>query len=92
MEIVKGSDDKNMPVAPAVEAGAAAQPQITAAVVKDAPWVECEECKGQVFQERMKIKQISKFMTGAPQDSIVPMPVIACAACGHVNKIFEPKI
>ncbi len=96
MEIVKGSGDesKNTPAQPAAQPEAAAQPApISAQAVKDAPWVECEKCQSQVFtQERIKIKQISKFLTGASQDSIIPMPVIACAECGHVNKLFEPKI
>ena len=49
----------------------------------DAPYIECEECKGKVFEEKMMIKKISKFMTGSDQDSIVPIPVIACAdLCG----------
>ncbi len=60
--------------------------------IADAPWIECESCKGQVFEEKMMIKKISKFMTGGSQDSIVPVPVIACSKCGHVNELFIPKI
>ena len=89
MEIVKGPGG-NPPSQPTPVAGQPAP--LSAETVKDAPWIECEQCKGTVFQERMKIKQISKFLTGAPQDSIIPMPVIACSNCGHVNKLFEPKI
>lgn len=92
MDIVKGAGDGNEGKQPANAAPAQPAP-ISAEAVKDAPWIKCEECEGEVFvQERIKIKQISKFLTGAPQDSIIPMPVIACANCGHVNKLFEPKI
>jgi uncharacterized Zn finger protein len=58
----------------------------------DAPYIECESCAGSVFEEKMMIKKVSKFMTGEAQDSIVPIPVIACAKCGHVNELFRPKV
>jgi hypothetical protein len=58
----------------------------------DSPYIECEECKGKVFEERMMIKKVSKFMTGSEQDSIVPMSVISCSNCGHINELFKPKV
>jgi DNA-directed RNA polymerase subunit RPC12/RpoP len=60
--------------------------------IADAPYIECEECGGKVFEEKMMIKKISKFMTGSEQDSIVPLSVIACSKCGHVNELFKPKV
>jgi predicted nucleic acid-binding Zn ribbon protein len=67
------------------------QPQLNVNLA-DAPYIECEECKGKVFEERMMIKKVSKFMTGSDQDSIVPIPVIACSNCGHINELFKPKV
>ena len=58
----------------------------------DAPYLECEECGGKVFEEKMMIKKISKFMTGSDQDSIVPIPVVTCSKCGHINELFKPKV
>lgn len=58
----------------------------------DAPYLTCEACGHEVFEEKMMIKKISKFMTGAPQDSIVPLPVIACAKCNHINEMFKPQV
>jgi hypothetical protein len=60
--------------------------------ISDAPYIECEACGGKIFEEKMMIKKISKFMTGSEQDSIVPLPVIACSACGNVNELFKPKV
>lgn len=60
--------------------------------LSDVPYLECEECQHQFFEEKMMIKKVSKFMTGGAQDSIVPLPVIACAKCGHVNELFKPKV
>jgi uncharacterized Zn finger protein len=65
---------------------------ITADMLKDAENVKCEKCEGETFQEVMMIKKISKFLTGSTQDSIAPLPVIACANCGHVNELFKPEI
>lgn len=66
--------------------------QVNMSVVAEAPYIECEECKGTLFEEKMMIKKISRFMTGNSQDSIVPLPVICCAKCGHINELFKPKV
>lgn len=58
----------------------------------DAPYIECEECGSTQFVEQMMIKRISKFLTGGSQDSITPVPVIACAKCNNVNELFKPKL
>jgi hypothetical protein len=60
--------------------------------IGEVPYVECENCGGTVFHEKMMIKKISKFVTGGQQDSIVPLPVIACASCNHVNELFKPQV
>jgi DNA-directed RNA polymerase subunit RPC12/RpoP len=67
------------------------QPQLNINLA-DAPYMECEECQGKIFEEKMMIKKVSRFMTGSEQDSIVPIPVIACSKCGHVNEMFKPKV
>jgi uncharacterized Zn finger protein len=60
--------------------------------LKDAPYLECESCGHTIFEEKMMIKKISKFLSGAAQDSIVPVPVICCSKCGHVNELFKPQV
>ena len=67
------------------------QPQLNINL-SDAPYLECEACGGRVFEEKMMIKKVSKFMTGSEQDSIVPIPVIVCSACGNINDLFKPKV
>lgn len=74
-----------------LQSGGQAQPQLNVNLA-DAPYIECEECKGKVFEERMMIKKVSKFMSGSDQDSIVPIPVIACSSCGHINELFKPRV
>ena len=60
--------------------------------LSEVPYLECEECQSTIFEEKLMIKKVSKFLTGGTQDSIVPLPVIACAKCGHVNEMFKPKV
>lgn len=65
---------------------------IPASALKDAETVKCEACEGTLFEEKMMIKKISKFLTGSDRDSIVPVPVIACSKCGNINDMFKPTI
>ena len=74
-----------------IPGGAEGAPQLNVNLA-DAPYMECEECQHKIFEEKMMIKKVSKFMTGNAQDSIVPIPVIACAKCGHVNELFKPRV
>ena len=60
--------------------------------LREAEWMKCEKCENTTFMEAMKIKKISKFLTGSERDSIAPFPVLACVACGHVDKELEPQI
>ena len=54
--------------------------------------ITCEKCKGQLFKEVMLIRKASRFVTNAPQDSYVPVPVFACTKCEHVNDEFLPPM
>jgi hypothetical protein len=67
------------------------QPQLNFNLA-DAPYIKCEACSKDVFEEKMMIKKVSRFMSGADQDSIVPVPVLACSSCGNINEMFKPKV
>lgn len=67
------------------------QAGIPAAMLKDADDVKCEKCEGLVFEEKMIIKKVSKFMTGSDRDTVTPVPVIVCASCNNINDMFKPK-
>lgn len=69
----------------------AGQPQLSLNLA-EAPYIECEECTGKIFEEKLMIKKVSRFMTGAEHDSIVPIPTIVCAKCGHINELFKPRV
>lgn len=59
--------------------------------LSDVPFMECESCKGQSFILALMFKKVSKFMTGSPQDTLVPMEIFSCVGCGHVNSEFIKK-
>ena len=52
---------------------------------------ENKECESKYFNESYIIRKASKLLTGADKDKIIPIPVMRCADCGHVNKLFKPK-
>lgn len=54
--------------------------------------ITCDECQGNIFEEKIMLKKISRFLTGSDRDSLTPIPVIACAKCHHVNEMFIPKL
>ena len=51
----------------------------------------CEQCNHNVFQEGLMLRKASKFLTGTPQDALIPLPVFSCAKCGWVNEEFLPE-
>lgn len=53
--------------------------------------INCEECGNDTFTDITYLFRISKIITGAQQDTLVPMPSFKCSRCGHVNEEFQPK-
>ena len=52
----------------------------------------CTECGGMYFRQVMAINKVSRFITGADKDTIVPVPVFRCDDCGHVPEEFQPEL
>ena len=40
------------------------------------------ECGGKIFMSGVRFKKLSKIMTGQPQDTIIPIEMYLCTACG----------
>lgn len=59
--------------------------------IKDTVPVICEECKNDVFTEGLKLRKVSRFLSGTDKDGIIPIPVFYCAKCGHVNSDMNFK-
>lgn len=58
--------------------------------------LKCEKCAGELFIEAHAIKKISPILSGASATQLMPMTVLVCMSCKHVNKDFQealsPKI
>lgn len=60
--------------------------------LKQTTEIKCDECGSLYFEEVVMLRKLSKFVTGAPKDSVIPVPVIRCADCKHVNDEFKPDL
>ena len=63
------------------------QQQIQASL-KDATSVECEECKNAYFKPAFLLRKISALVSPTGQEIIVPVQVLKCDSCNHVNEAF----
>jgi hypothetical protein len=52
--------------------------------------ISCKECNGMYFRQVMAINKVSKFLTGADKDTMVPIPVFRCDDCGAIPEEFQP--
>ena len=50
------------------------------------------ECGNDMFIPAVKFRKIPKLMTGAQTDSILPIEVYMCTACGNVNAEFDLNV
>jgi hypothetical protein len=56
-------------------------PKIRVNLAKDSTAILCE-CGSEFFQEVMRIRRISRLLTGEPEDRIMPVPAVLCVSCG----------
>ena len=50
----------------------------------------CAECGYDVFLPAIKLRKLSKLMTGSAADSVIPIDVFVCGNCGAVNQDLLP--
>ena len=53
--------------------------------------VVCEKCGHEHFVQVSMIRKLSQMLSPTGQPALIPIPVFACAACGHVNEEFLPN-
>lgn len=54
--------------------------------------MSCEKCQCNIFAEGIFLRKVSKFVTGSPVDSLVPIGTFYCVRCQHVNEDLLPKV
>ena len=52
--------------------------------------IECERCNNATFQEVLLLRRFSALTSPTGVAGKVPIPVLACCACGWVNVEFVP--
>lgn len=63
--------------------------KITIDVLKNSSEVVCEVCNNNTFEEVVKLRKVSKIITGSSKDTLIPLPTFACKKCGHINKEID---
>lgn len=63
-----------------------------ARLIRTAEDVKCDQCGASNFISIYRIRKISGLMSGSGRDMIIPVPVYACADCGHVNEKFLKSV
>ncbi len=63
--------------------------KISIDVIKNSTEIKCEFCEHDTFEEVLKLRKISKIITGSSKDTLIPIPVFACKKCGNINKDFD---
>ena len=51
----------------------------------------CEKCENDTFIQVFRMRKLSKLLSPAGQETMIPVQVFACAKCSHINKGFLPK-
>lgn len=52
--------------------------------------VICDECGHSHFTQVNLMRKLSPMLSPTGQPALIPIPVFACAKCGHVNEEFMP--
>jgi len=51
--------------------------------------IVCPDCENKYFKNVLRIKRLSALLSPDGQETIMPIPVIACEKCGKVVKDLE---
>ena len=56
------------------------------------------ECGNNTFMDGMRFRKVSRLLTGAPVDSVIPIQIFLCTKCGEAlnemlpDELQKPKI
>jgi hypothetical protein len=53
--------------------------------------VTCDKCNSSYFVQQIRLQKVPALLTGEPHPTYMPIPVFACAKCGHVNSEFDAQ-
>jgi len=64
--------------------------RITIDISQTSPIV-CDKCGHNTFTQVYIMRMVSAVYSPNGEESLMPIPVFECSACGHVNDIFLPE-
>lgn len=50
----------------------------------------CSNCGHNIFEPKIMVRKVSRFVTGESTDSIIPIDIIVCDNCKEVAKDLLP--
>jgi hypothetical protein len=50
----------------------------------------CASCGHNMFDGKMMVRKVSRFVTGETRDAIIPIDIVVCSSCGEVAKDLLP--
>ena len=65
------------------------QPQMQVDITQSTPMVSADG--GQIFQEAVILRKISKFLAGTSEDAVIPIPVFIDVKTGKILIDMLPK-
>ena len=51
----------------------------------------CEKCENDTFQQVYQMSKLSALLSPTGTEAMIPIQILACAKCGHINPGFLPK-
>jgi len=64
---------------------------LPASAMETALDVACEKCGNKYFTEATLVKKVSALVSPTGKEILIPIPVLACLDCKHVNDMFLPQ-
>ena len=52
--------------------------------------IKCDECGSNTFHPAFLLRKVSPLISPTGKETVLPIQVFACDACGHVNEEFLP--
>ena len=52
--------------------------------------LRCDECNSAIFKQRFILRKVSALLSPTGQEMVVPVNVMQCAECTHINEGFVP--
>lgn len=53
--------------------------------------VICENCESNIFQQGLLLRKVSRVLIASDKDQYIPVAVMYCIKCNHVNQEFLPQ-